>query len=126
MHPDETAIGLPLVARLIAAQFPQWGHRPLTEVRSAGTDNAVRMMQTIGNVDFDVIVKFDSIPTAAYSNDGIIVEATGDWSKISALIELLRPIGIREIVRTGAVAIGRLSEEQYAEESLQSAVNSMQ
>lgn len=56
------------------------------------------------------------------SNDGIIIEATGDWSKISALIELLRPIGIREIVRTGAVAIGRLSEE----ESMQKAVCSMQ
>ena len=53
------------------------------------------------------------------SNDGIIIEATGDWSKVSALIELLRPIGIREIVRTGAVAIGRLSEEQYSEDSIQ-------
>jgi acetolactate synthase-1/3 small subunit len=53
------------------------------------------------------------------SNDGIIIEATGDWSKVSALIELLRPIGIREIVRTGAVAIGRLSEETYNEDSIQ-------
>jgi aminoglycoside phosphotransferase (APT) family kinase protein len=41
MHPDEVAIGLPLAARLIAAQFPQWGHLPLTEVRSTGTDNAI-------------------------------------------------------------------------------------
>ncbi len=44
------------------------------------------------------------------SSDGIIVEATGDWAKVSALIELLKPLGIREIVRTGAVAIARLSE----------------
>jgi acetolactate synthase I/III small subunit len=44
------------------------------------------------------------------SNDGIIVEATGDWAKVSALIELLKPLGIREIVRTGTVAIARLSE----------------
>jgi len=41
MHPDEIAIGLPLVARLISAQFPHWGNLPLTEVRSAGTDNAI-------------------------------------------------------------------------------------
>jgi aminoglycoside phosphotransferase (APT) family kinase protein len=41
MHPDEIAIGLPLVTRLIAAQFPRWRHLPLAEVRSAGTDNAV-------------------------------------------------------------------------------------
>jgi aminoglycoside phosphotransferase (APT) family kinase protein len=41
MHPDEIAIGLPLVARLIGAQFPRWRHLPLAEVRSAGTDNAI-------------------------------------------------------------------------------------
>jgi|SRR5215831_15825822 len=44
------------------------------------------------------------------SHDGITLEATGDWDKISALVELLRPIGIREIVRTGTVAIARLTE----------------
>jgi uncharacterized repeat protein (TIGR01451 family) len=42
------------------------------------TDNAVRMMQSIGNVNFDVIVKFDSIPGAAYTNEGIIVEQDGN------------------------------------------------
>jgi len=60
------------------------------------------------------------------SNDGIIVEATGDWNKVSALIDVLRPIGIREIVRTGAVAIGRLSEEQHTEDSIQFATSGAQ
>ncbi|HEX5302904.1 MAG TPA: aminoglycoside phosphotransferase family protein [Streptosporangiaceae bacterium] len=41
MYPDEIAIGLPLVDRLIGAQFPRWRHLPLAEVRSAGTDNAI-------------------------------------------------------------------------------------
>src|ERR1700675_464395 len=36
-----------------------------------------------------------------------ILEATGDEGKIEALIELLRPMGIQEIVRTGKVAIAR-------------------
>jgi acetolactate synthase-1/3 small subunit len=49
------------------------------------------------------------------SHDGITLEATGDWDKVSALIELLRPIGIREIVRTGTVAIARLTEEALGE-----------
>jgi acetolactate synthase-1/3 small subunit len=49
------------------------------------------------------------------SGDGIIIEATGDWSKVSALIELLRPLGIREIVRTGTVAIARLSGQDALE-----------
>lgn len=35
------------------------------------------------------------------------VEITGDESKIKAFIELLKPFGIREIVRTGKVAITR-------------------
>src|SRR5258706_9362994 len=36
-----------------------------------------------------------------------ILEVTGDEMKIDALIELLRPMGIQEIVRTGKVAIVR-------------------
>ena len=36
-----------------------------------------------------------------------ILEATGDEAKIEAFIELLRPMGIQEIVRTGKVAIAR-------------------
>jgi len=35
------------------------------------------------------------------------LEATGDQGKLEALIELLRPMGIQEIVRTGKVAIAR-------------------
>jgi acetolactate synthase-1/3 small subunit len=35
------------------------------------------------------------------------LEVTGDEQKIEAMIELLRPIGIQELVRTGKVAIAR-------------------
>jgi acetolactate synthase-1/3 small subunit len=35
------------------------------------------------------------------------LEATGDEGKIEAFIELLRPMGIQEVVRTGKVAIAR-------------------
>ncbi|MGA9772202.1 MAG: acetolactate synthase small subunit [Blastocatellia bacterium] len=50
------------------------------------------------------------------SEEGIIVEATGDWNKVSALVDLLKPIGIREIVRTGTVAVARLSEQTINDE----------
>jgi len=36
-----------------------------------------------------------------------VLEATGDQAKIDAMIELLRPMGIQELVRTGRVAISR-------------------
>jgi len=36
-----------------------------------------------------------------------VIEITGDDNKISAFINLLKPLGIKEIVRTGKVAIQR-------------------
>lgn len=35
------------------------------------------------------------------------IEATGSPVKIDAILELLRPLGLKELVRTGSVAIGR-------------------
>ena len=41
------------------------------------------------------------------SRESIIVEATGNASKLRAFEDLLRPYGIRELVRTGKVALPR-------------------
>ncbi len=48
------------------------------------------------------------------------LEVTGDESKLDAIIELLRPMGIQEVVRTGKVAIARGSKamRKRAEERL--------
>jgi acetolactate synthase-1/3 small subunit len=40
----------------------------------------------------------------------VTVEVTGNKGKVDAMLELLRPLGVREVVRTGAVAISRISE----------------
>jgi acetolactate synthase-1/3 small subunit len=40
------------------------------------------------------------------------MEVTGDEGKINALIDLLRPIGIKEIARTGKVAMSRGKQEK--------------
>jgi len=39
--------------------------------------------------------------------DSVIVEITGTTDKIESLLELLRPIGVMEMVRTGKVAMTR-------------------
>lgn len=39
--------------------------------------------------------------------DSVIVEVTGDLQKVDGLVELLRPRGIREMVRTGKVCLLR-------------------
>lgn len=40
----------------------------------------------------------------------LIIEATGDAGKVTALIDMLRQFGIKEIVRTGTLALGRGSK----------------
>ncbi len=43
----------------------------------------------------------DSSPTS------YTIEVTGDVRKVQAMIHLLQPLGIKELVRTGRIAIGR-------------------
>lgn len=52
------------------------------------------------------------------SHDSITVEVSGAQSKIEAMLELLTPIGITELIRTGAIAIPR------AKKTLKSSGNS--
>ncbi|MDY0324153.1 MAG: acetolactate synthase small subunit [Candidatus Carbobacillus sp.] len=48
----------------------------------------------------------------------VTIEVTGGNDKIEALIELLRPYGIREIARTGLTALGREPLERSTEQDV--------
>jgi acetolactate synthase-1/3 small subunit len=48
------------------------------------------------------------------ASDSVIIEVTGDEQKIDSLVELIRPRGIMEMVRTGQVAMARGSENVQA------------
>lgn len=48
------------------------------------------------------------------SPDTYTVEITGDEDKINAFVELVRPFGIKEMARTGKVALERkVSKELF-------------
>jgi len=44
--------------------------------------------------------------------DSLTVEEAGDTKKISALLELLRPFGVKDIVRTGRIAMQAEKKEK--------------
>ncbi|MGH9261248.1 MAG: acetolactate synthase small subunit [Acidimicrobiales bacterium] len=41
------------------------------------------------------------------ANDAVTIEATGSSDKLDALLRVLEPYGIRELVQSGVVAVGR-------------------
>ncbi|HBT46460.1 MAG TPA: acetolactate synthase small subunit [Peptococcaceae bacterium] len=52
------------------------------------------------------------------ARDSLIVEATGDEDKINAIEAALRPFGIRELARTGKIALVRGSRGKVLEADL--------
>ena len=56
------------------------------------------------------------------ASDAVTIEATGTADKLAALIKILEPFGIRELVQSGMVALGRGSRSMTgAENRLRSA-----
>ncbi|MDH5526359.1 MAG: acetolactate synthase small subunit [Nitrospirota bacterium] len=69
----------------------------LVKIHTAARDRA----EALRIVDIFRARVVDSSPTS------YTVEVTGDSGKIDAMIGLLRPLGIKELVRTGKVAVAR-------------------
>lgn len=54
------------------------------------------------------------------SSESVTIEATGSADKLAALLRILEPFGIRELVKSGAVALGR-GPRAISERSLRAA-----
>jgi len=48
------------------------------------------------------------------SRDSVIIQVTGESNKIEAIIDLLQPYGLKEVVRTGTVAFPRGNQKLSA------------
>lgn len=77
--------------------------RELALIKVAATDRTrADIMRIAGDIYRARVV--DASP------DALILEATGPAEKIDALLTMIRPYGIKEVARTGAVAMVRGSE----------------
>jgi acetolactate synthase I/III small subunit len=54
--------------------------------------------------------------------DAVTIEATGSTDKLEALLRVLEPYGVRELVQSGMVAVGRGSRSMTDRSSRQSSV----
>ncbi|MDY5584248.1 MAG: acetolactate synthase small subunit [Arcanobacterium sp.] len=74
-------------------------HRRLVLVKVAANDvNRTNVLQIVEMFRARIV---DVVP------DAVTVEATGSESKVKALLTALAPYGVKEIVQSGTVAIGR-------------------
>lgn len=78
-------------------------------------DSAVRRELLMVKVRADASVRSQVLETVQLfrakvvdvSPEALTIEATGDADKLDALLRMLEPYGIREMVQSGSIAIGR-------------------
>jgi acetolactate synthase-1/3 small subunit len=74
-------------------------HRDLAMIKvKASPENRTHIMQTVDVFRARIV---------DVTNESFIVEVTGDEEKIEGLMEVLKPFGIIEMVRTGTVSMAR-------------------
>lgn len=82
----------------------------VTNDRTVDRDLALIKVQATNSTSRAEIVQLSDIfrgKIVDVAADSLIVEVTGDEEKISSLLHMLRPFGIKEMVRTGVVSMTR-------------------
>src|SRR5699024_1577320 len=87
-------------ARKISELIPQQSSHRAHILVKVGSDAATRASV------FQAVELFRA-NLADVSTDAVTVEATGAAQKLEALLEVLEPFGIRELVRSGTIAVAR-------------------
>ncbi len=83
--------------------------RDITEAPSIARDLALIKVATSGDARIHVMQLVDVYRARIVdvSADSLVIETTGTEDKIDSLVEVLRPYGVLEMVRTGRVAMAR-------------------
>jgi acetolactate synthase I/III small subunit len=71
----------------------------------------VRAANARAREELERVLRLTNARVLAFSASTFTVEATGSSAEISQFIELLRPLGIREMVRSAPIALGRSAAE---------------
>lgn len=92
----------------------------LTEKKMVSRDLALIKVNTGSEKRAEIIqmVEVFRARVVDVTNNSLIIEITGDSDKIDGFVEVLTPLGIIEMVRTGAVAMERGSESLVNEDVL--------
>lgn len=87
----------------------------VTELHAVARDLALIKVQTNGNrSEVLQIVETFRARVVDVSLNSLMIEVTGTEDKIDGLVDVLRPFGIAEIVRTGRVAMVRGNGQRSA------------
>ena len=71
----------------------------------------VRAANARAREELERVLRLTSGRVLAFSASTFTVEATGSSAEISQFIELMRPLGIREMVRSAPIALGRAAAD---------------
>lgn len=86
----------------------------LNEVEHVEREMALMIVNTRSPADRQEVLNLVAVFRAKVIDiapDAITVEASGSQEKVDALFGLLKPLGVRDVVRTGPVAIPRISAD---------------
>ena len=96
-YDDDADLSLIQGRKVAVIGYGSQGHAHALNLRDSGVD--VRVGLAEGSKSRAKVV--DAGP------DTIVVEATGNVLKLEALLRTLEPLGVKELVQSGLVAIGR-------------------
>ncbi len=126
---ESIAVGLSAQANLSRMTIVVDGDNAKVEQVRKQLDKVIEVVKIVDISDYDTVsreialVKVKASPTTRseiiqivgifraniidVSSDSLIIEATGDKEKVDSLLELLKGFGVREVSRTGCIAITR-------------------